>query len=145
MNDKTFVDTNILLYAHDRDAGEKHKRAKAILQNLWDSRTGMLSTQVLEEFYVNVTRKISKPLSRQKARDVIRQYLVWENVSIDGTTILEASGVEERFKLSFWDALIIVAAKKGRASLLLSEDLHHGQKFQEMHIRNPFLPDLHSI
>ncbi len=138
MNGKTFVDTNILLYAHDRDAGAKYRQARAILEDLWESRTGVLSTQVLEELYVNVTRKIPRPLPRREARDLLRQYGVWDVVLIDGAMILEASEIEERGRVSFWDALILVAAKKGKAAVLLSEDLHHGQAFDEVVIRNPF-------
>lgn len=144
MNDKTFVDTNILLYAHDRDAGAKHHRAKAVLQNLWEKRNGILSTQVLEEFYVNVTRKIPKPLPRKEARDLIHQYLVWDLILIDGPMILKASELEEKLRLAFWDALIIIAAKNGRASILLSEDFRHGQKFEEVSVQNPFISSLHA-
>lgn len=145
MSGKIFVDTNILLYAHDRDAGAKHQRARSVLQSLWEDRTGLLSTQVLEEFYVNITRKIPKPLPRQTARQLISQYLAWEVILIDGPLVLEASEVEEDHRLSFWDALIVVAAKRGRASILLSEDLRHGQKIEEMSIQNPFRSTLRSI
>ena len=140
MNGRTFVDTNILLYAHDRDAGAKHQRARTVLQGLWETRTGVLSTQVLEEFYVNVTRKIPTPLPRHEARDLIRQYGVWDVILLDGAMILEASEIDERMKISFWDALILVAAKKGRTSALLSEDFRHGQSFGDVVVRNPFLP-----
>jgi len=138
MNDKVFVDTNILLYAYDKDAGEKHHRAKAAIQNVWETQEGVLSTQVLEEFYVNVTRKIPRPLSRAEAREVIGQYVVWEIVTIDGPMVLEASRVEERSRLSFWDALIVVSAQKGGATLLLSEDFFHGQQLGGLVIQNPF-------
>ncbi|HLG22852.1 MAG TPA: PIN domain-containing protein [Candidatus Manganitrophaceae bacterium] len=139
MSGKTFVDTNVLLYAYDRDAGAKHLRAKTILEGLWETRNGVVSVQVLQEFYVNVTRKIPKPLPRRDARRLIEQYLAWEVVSVHGPMILAASEVEEKSKLSFWDALIIAAARKGRASLLLSEDFQDGRKFEGMRIQNPFL------
>jgi len=138
MSVKTFVDTNVLLYAHDRDAGSKCLRAQTIIQELWEMRNGILSVQVLEEFYVNVTRKIPRPLPRKEARALIAQYLVWEVVPINGVLILEASEIEERSKLSFWDALILAAAKKGTASLLLSEDFQDGRKIEKLTIQNPF-------
>ena len=138
MSVKTFVDTNVLLYAHDRDAGSKHLRAQMIIQELWEMRNGILSVQVLEEFYVNVTRKIPRPLPRKEARALIAQYLVWEVVPISGALILEASEIEERSKLSFWDALILAAAKKGTASLVLSEDFQDGRNIEKLTIQNPF-------
>lgn len=138
MSGKTFIDTNVLLYAYDRDAGSKHLRAKAILQELWETRNGVVSVQVLEEFYVNVTRKIPKPLPRKEARSLIQQYLAWEVLPINGAMILEASEIEEKSKLSFWDALILAAAKKGTVSILLSEDFQDGRKFEKLTIQNPF-------
>jgi predicted nucleic acid-binding protein len=138
MNGRSFVDTNILLYAYDREAGEKNRQAKIIIQNLWETGDGILSSQVLEEFYVNVTRKIQTPLKRAEAREVIRHYLVWEVIAIDGAMILEASGLEDRSKLSFWDALIVVSAQRGGAVLLLTEDFHHGRRFSDLLIQNPF-------
>ena len=77
MNDKTFIDTNVLIYAHDVDAKEKHEVAKRILRKLWSERSGALSMQVLQEFYVNVTRKTPTPLSKDKAREVVNSYLIW--------------------------------------------------------------------
>jgi predicted nucleic acid-binding protein len=75
-SDRTFVDTNVLIYAHDIDAGRKHDVAKAVLRDLWAERAGVLSTQVLQEFYVNATRKLKKPLARQEARTVVETYCV---------------------------------------------------------------------
>jgi predicted nucleic acid-binding protein len=138
MSGRSFVDTNVLLYAYDRESGEKHEQAKEIVRVLWETGEGIVSSQVLQEFYVNVTRKIPTPLPRPQARDVIRHYLVWEMVAIDGAMILEASSLEERFKLSFWDALIVVSAQRGGAALLLTEDFHHGRRFADLLIKNPF-------
>ena len=76
-SDRTFVDTNVLIYAHDVDAGRKHDVAKAVLRDLWAERAGVLSTQVLQEFYVNATRKLKKPLARQEARTVVETYAAW--------------------------------------------------------------------
>src|SRR5256884_5390635 len=77
MSAKTFIDTNVLIYAHDKDAGAKHQIAKTVLRDLWSERTGLLSVQVLQEFYVNVTRKISSPLSKDLARLVVSSYAIW--------------------------------------------------------------------
>lgn len=138
MNDSVFVDTNVLIYAHDREAREKHVVAAQLLKELWSSRTGVTSTQVLQEFYVSATRKIPVPLSRSLARDVVEQYSAWPIVEIDVQTICRASEIEERHQLSFWDALIVAAAVRSGAATLLTEDLNHGQEIEGVRIENPF-------
>ena len=139
MKEKVFVDTNILIYAHNLDAGAKHDIAVSIIERLWEKETGVLSTQVLLEFYVNVTRKISAPLSPAKARGVIENYLAWQVELNDPETILLASEIEERYLLSFWDSLIVAAARRGSANKILTEDLTHGQRLEGIYIENPFL------
>ncbi len=139
MNDKTFVDTNVLIYAHDNDAGAKHRIAAALLRELWSSRTGVLSVQVLQEFYVNVTRKIPKPLSRAMARDLLAHYAVWNIQTADAPLLARASEIEEKHRLSFWDALIVAAAKEAGAQRILSEDMGNGQRIAGVRIENPFL------
>ncbi|MFQ5771479.1 MAG: PIN domain-containing protein [bacterium] len=138
MKGKIFVDTNILFYAHDLDAGSKHDTAAAIIENLWEEKTGVISTQVLQEFYVNVTRKITNPLPRAKARGIIENYLSWYLEMIGPETILAASEIEERQILSFWDALIVAAARNAGAETILTEDLNPGQKIEGILIENPF-------
>ena len=139
MNGKIFVDTNILIYAHDLDSGMKHEKAAALLGQLWESETGVLSTQVIQEFYVNVTRKIPHPLSPAQARGLIDNYFAWP-IIINGTeTIRRASEIEERYRLSFWDALIIAAAVEGRADQILTEDLKAGETIEGIQIVNPFI------
>ena len=138
MNGKTFLDSNVLVYAHDRDAGDKNRRAVEIVRELWTNQNGVISTQVLQEFYVNITRKIPKPLNRSVAREVTRNYSVWQTETIDSSDVFRASEVEEANHISFWDALIVVAACKGGASLLLSEDLNAGQTIAGVLIQNPF-------
>jgi len=100
MNDKTFVDTNVLIYAHDIDAGPKHEIAKRIMRELWGERAGLLSAQVLQEFYVNVTRKIASPLSKVSARTVIDSYASWciENTLVDIST---AFRIEDESQIGF--------------------------------------------
>jgi predicted nucleic acid-binding protein len=136
---KAFVDTNVLVYAYDRGAGSKHERALSLVEELWKNGSGVLSTQVLQEFYVNVRRKARKPVSIDQARALIADYLTWKLIFNDGAAMLEAIDLEQRYQLSFRDSLIVVAAQKGRASVLFSEDFNHGQKFGSVQIQNPFL------
>jgi len=137
MDDKTFVDTNILIYAHDVDAGAKHDVAKSVLRELWTQRTGVLSVQVLQEFYVNVTRKIASPLPKDVARAVVNSYSIW---CIDATPaeIAAAFRVEDESRIGFWDALIVASALKCGATRILSEDLNAQQKISGVQIQNPF-------
>ena len=137
MSDKTFVDTNILIYGHDLDAKAKHEIAKEVLRDLWSSRAGVLSMQVLQEFYVNATRKISSPLSRKAARRVVNSYATWcvDTVAED---IFMAFQIEDEARISFWDALILASARKAGAVRILSEDLNAGQRIVGIGIENPF-------
>ncbi|HNQ01890.1 MAG TPA: PIN domain-containing protein [Syntrophales bacterium] len=139
MIERVFVDTNVLIYAHDLDAGLKHDRAAAILSDLWEKENGIVSVQVLQEFYVNVTRKISAPLTPALARGVIRNYLAWQIAPNDPSTVLSASEIAERNHISFWDALIVASASNAGADRILSEDLNHGQMIEGVVIENPFL------
>jgi len=136
---KTFVDTNILVYAYDRGAGPRHDRAQNLLQTLWEQGQGALSTQVLQEFYVNVRRKAVNPITAKQARSLVTDYLAWNPVVNDGVAMLEAIDLEQRYKLSFWDSMIVVAAMKSGAATLCSEDFSHGQKFGTVQVVNPFL------
>lgn len=138
MKDRVFVDSNVLIYAHDLDARDKHLRAVEVVRGLWENRNGILSTQVLQEFYVNVTRKIPEPLPRSKAREVARNYSLWQTETIHPVDVFRASEIEEANQISFWDALIVVTATKGGASTLLSEDLSAGQIIAGVAIENPF-------
>jgi predicted nucleic acid-binding protein len=137
MNGKTFIDTNILIYAHDLDAKEKHTIAKKTLAELWANRTGFLSAQVLQEFYVNVTRKLPKPLSKTQARAVVERYAIW-CVETTPAEISIAFRIEDEAKIGFWDALICAAALKSGAERILSEDLNAGQKIAGIRVVNPF-------
>ncbi len=139
MSDRTFVDTNILVYAHDADAGEKQAAAARSVAELWESRSGIISTQVLQELYVTLTRKAATPVTRNIARRLVRNYLTWELVLNDGTVLLHASEIEENYRLSFWDALIVAAAYSKNAAVILTEDLNHGQSIEGIRIQNPFL------
>jgi predicted nucleic acid-binding protein len=137
MNGKTFVDTNVLIYAHDVDAKEKHAVAKETVNELWAKRTGFVSTQVLQEFYVNVTRKLSKPLVKKHARDIVDKYAIW-CVDTTSAEIIAAFRIEDEARIGFWDALICAAALKAGAERILSEDLNPGQKIAGIRVLNPF-------
>ena len=137
MSGKTFVDTNILLYAHDVDAGPKHQIAKEILRGLWQERTGVLSLQVLQEFYVNVTRKIPSPLSKNSARVAMSSYAIW-CMETTPAEIVAAFRIEDVARIGFWDALILSSAVASGAKRLLSEDLNAGQRIIGVLIENPF-------
>ncbi len=137
MSVRTFVDANVLIYAHDVDSKSKHATAKNILHELWTERTGVLSMQVLQEFYVNVTRKIRSPLPRDSARLVVTSYSIWCMETTPAELSL-AFRVEDESRIGFWDALIVAAAVKSGATRLLSEDLNPGQKIAGLRIENPF-------
>jgi len=137
MSDRCFVDTNILIYAHDTAAGEKHTRARTLVEQLWDSRAGVVSTQVLQELAVNLRRKAQNPLDAKATRDIVSDYLAWHVVVNGGDSILEALDLEARYQVSFWDALVIQAAQAGGAELLYSEDLSDGQTYGRVRVVNP--------
>ena len=136
-SDRTFVDSNVLIYAHDVDAGRKRGAAKALLRDLWLARTGVLSTQVLHEFYVNVTRKIRTPLSKADARAVVGTYVPW-CIEPETSDVNEAFRIEDEARLSFWGALIVAVAARSGATRLLSEDLNPGQVISGVTVVNPF-------
>ncbi|HEY3973582.1 MAG TPA: PIN domain-containing protein [Candidatus Sulfotelmatobacter sp.] len=137
MIDKTFVDTNILIYAHDVDAKTKHDIARNVLRELWSGRSGVLSMQVLKEFYVNVTRKIASPLPRSEARLVVNSYSIW-CVETTPTEIAAAFRIEDESRIGFWDALIVASAAKAGTTRILSEDLDAQQQIAGIRIENPF-------
>jgi len=136
--DKVFLDTNIIIYAYDISAGEKHETAGKIMVDLWDSGSGVLSTQVLQEFFVNATQKIPKPLDMELAKDIVSDFLKWDVVINDGESILEAIEIHKKYKYSFWDSMIIGAAVSAGCNTLLSEDLSDGQTVAGVEIKNPF-------
>jgi predicted nucleic acid-binding protein len=136
---KSFVDTNIIVYAYDITAGEKHPLAKAVIMDLWRSGRGLVSTQILQELYVTLTRKIPHPLQTAQAKEIIEDTLTWDVVVNDGESILQAIALEVQEKLSFWDALVVAAAARGGAEILLSEDLPAGRTIAGVRIVNPLL------
>jgi predicted nucleic acid-binding protein len=143
MSDKVFVDTNILMYAHDSTAGAKHQRAKAVLERLWQERSAAISTQVLQELAVNLRRKVAVPLTTKAVQEIVADYLTWQVVVNDGTAIREALDFEERYSISFWDALIVQAANTAGASILYTEDLSDGQHYGNVRVENPLVDHVH--
>jgi predicted nucleic acid-binding protein len=135
---RTFVDTNVLLYAHDASETEKQPIARALLEGLWADRSGVLSTQVLQEFYIVATRKFKPPMRRSEARELVALYATWPVVQVDVELILDATALEERAQLSFWDALIVEAARRGGAARIVSEDLQDGRRIANIPIEDPF-------
>ena len=135
---KAFIDTNIIIYAYDVTAGNKHETARIIITDLWDSGLGVISTQVLQEFFVNVVQKIPKPVDKQQAKEIVRDFLKWHVVVNTGDSIIDAIDICLRFEYSFWDSMIIEAAIKGGATVLISEDLQDGQVISGVTIKNPF-------
>jgi predicted nucleic acid-binding protein len=137
MNDKVFVDTNILVYAHDLVSGIKNERARALIENLWSTGGGVLSTQVLQELCVNLRRKALKPLTLEETRSLIQDYSDWEIVVNTHSSVIEALTIETRLQISFWDALIVHAAERAGAAILYSEDFSDGQTYGSVRVVNP--------
>jgi predicted nucleic acid-binding protein len=139
MSDVVFVDTNILVYAYDADAGVKRDRAVEKLRQLWESETGRVSVQVLQEFYVNVTRKLTTTVARSTAREVVSAYGAWVREPTTAETVLRATDIADLAQISFWDALIVAAAEQAGATQLLSEDLNEGQAIAGIKVINPLV------
>jgi predicted nucleic acid-binding protein len=138
MSARYFVDTNILMYAHDATTGPKHERAKALVEELWRDRTGVVSTQVLQELSVNLRKKVRRPLDAKATRDLVADYLTWQVIVNGGESILEAIDLELRYQISFWDALVVHAAQTSGVEILYSEDLSDGQMYGSVRVVDPF-------
>ena len=137
VSERIFVDTSVLMYAHDLEGEVKRAIAEHVLRQLWDDENGVLSGQVLQEFYAALTSGVS-PVPRRAARDLVGAYSVWPVVTLDASDLLTASDFEERYRLTLRDALIVVAARKSNATLLLSERLQPFRPIAGLEVRNPF-------
>jgi predicted nucleic acid-binding protein len=133
-----FVDTNVLVYARDSSAGDKHSRAREWMAHLWRAQTGRVSFQVLHEYYSAATRKLKPALSVPEARNEVSALLAWQPLQMDGDVLEGAWDTQDRFGLSFWDALVVSAAQIGRCRYLLTEDLQHGQDLNGLIVLSPF-------
>ncbi len=139
MSDKIFVDTNIIVYS--RDASEKLKEpiARTYLEKLWRDQSGVISTQVLDEYYVIVTKKLKPGLSQKVAWEDICALMAWGPLPIDMAVLHQAKLIEEKYTISWWDSMIVAAAKIVGCKTIYSEDLSNGQIIEGIKIVNPFL------
>jgi predicted nucleic acid-binding protein len=135
---RRFVDTNILVYAHDDSAGNKRDQARMLVEQLWESRDGCLSVQVLQEFFVSVTRKIAKPLSTETAKEIVADLSHWHMHIPAADDVLGAIGIHQRAGISFWDGMIVHSAAEMGCAVVYSEDLNAGQDYSGVRVENPF-------
>jgi len=133
-----FVDTNILVYAHDLSAGLKHERALELIEGLWENHIGCLSIQVMQEFYVVTTQKIVRPLDLETAMRILRDLTQWHLHAPIAEDVLGAIGLQQRYGISFWDSMILWSAQQLGCSILWSEDLSEGQEYGDLRVVNPF-------
>ena len=133
-----FLDTHILVYAYDRSAGQKHALAVQLMEGCWKNENGCISIQVLQEFFVTVTRKITTPLDDQTARQIVADLAQWRLHTPKASDLLQAIDLQRDYQLSLWDAQIVQSAAGLGCSQLLSEDLNHGQMYGEVQVINPF-------
>ena len=133
-----FFDTNVLVYLFDSASPEKQGKARDVFSERAQRDEVLLSTQVLQEFYVTVTRKLASPLSAAQAERLVRDFAAFPVVSTDAPLVVAAVALSRRHRLSLWDAMIVVAARAGGATELLTEDLQHGRVLEGVRIDNPF-------
>ncbi len=135
-SERVFFDINILFYALDRSAGEKHEKAVTMVKRAWSGEIlPIISVQVLQELFVNLAKKLPTAV---EAKSIVMDYLAWQVIENDRGLFLDALEVTERFQLSFWDASIVAAAQRSKAKRLMTEDLNHGQFFGSLEVMNPF-------
>jgi predicted nucleic acid-binding protein len=135
---REFVDANVLVYAFDSSAGQKQQGAQALLERLWESNTGCVSVQVLQEFFVTVTKKVAKPLTVEEATLRTRELSAWRVFAPRADDVLAAIGLHTQAKIAFWDAMVVLAAAESGCDVLWTEDLSDGQTLRGVRIRNPF-------
>jgi predicted nucleic acid-binding protein len=140
-----FVDTNVLVYARDSLDPEKQATAAAWIEHLWTTVTGRLSVQVLQEYYVTTTRKLDPGLPPEEARQDVRDLAAWRPVRIDEAIVEAAWRLEDRYRFSFWDALIVAAAQGAGCEALLTEDLQHDLDVDGLRIADPFRTPVGSL
>jgi predicted nucleic acid-binding protein len=140
MTGPVFVDTNVWLYARDTSDARKHAVAREWIGRLWEDACGRTSLQVLSEYYVNVTKRLSKPLAAEEAWEDVTAMLAWSPQPIDDAVLQRAREIERRYQLGWWDSLVVAAAQIQNCSTLLTEDLQDGQTMSGLRIRNPFVP-----
>ena len=139
MSDKVFLDTNILVYAYDDSHPKKQKQAQILLLKSIEEENGWISVQVLGEFFSVVTKKIQQTMSPEEAGNTIELFSIMHVVEIDAVMVGRAIGVVKQYRISYWDALIIAAAERSGCRMILTEDLNHGQIYNEIQAVNPFI------
>lgn len=135
---REFVDANVFVYAFDASAGDKKAKAEHLLAQLWEAGTGCLSVQVLQEFFVTVTRKVAEPLSIEEASDRVRELGAWRVFAPGADDVIRAIALHKQASVSFWDAMIVHAAAELGCDVLWTEDLNDGQVIRGVRIRDPF-------
>ncbi len=145
MSAVVFVDTNVLVYSRDSSEPEKQSGAIAWMEHLWRTRGGRLSFQVLSEFYVTVTDKLEPGLDPGSARGDVRALFHWRPIPVDAAVIEVAWSIQERYRLAWWDALIVGAAQVADCNYLLTEDLQEGQRYGSVEVVNPFRKSADSL
>ena len=141
-----FVDTNVLISAEDGAEADKQHSALAWIERLWRARSGRLSTQVLNEFYVNVTRKLKPAMPQGDARARVRRYAAgWNPWQIDHATVETAWAMEARHGLQYWECLVLAAAQHSGCTLVLSEDMQHEGRYGAVQVINPFLASIDEV
>jgi len=135
----SFFDTNILVYC--MDAGDPRRQAAAIarLERACDEGRVVLSTQVLQEFYAITTRKLQPPLAVDEVRAQVERLAAFEVMGSSSGSVIEAMALAERYRLQWWDALVLEAALRAQADVLVTEDGQHGQRFGKLVLENPFV------
>jgi predicted nucleic acid-binding protein len=141
MNDRFFVDTNLLVYSRDASEYEKQQRAMKWMIRLWYDKSGRVSYQVLQEFYITVTHKLDPGLPTHIARMDVRSLMSWQPVSSSDSLLERAWAIQDRYGLSWWDALIVSAAQIAECKYLLTEDLQDHQRLGGVNVVNPFQAD----
>ena len=141
---REFVDANVLVYAFDSSAGRKQQAAAALLERLWESNTGCLSVQVLQEFFVTVTRKVAKPLTTDEATAHVRDFAAWRIFAPRTDDVLAAIALHAQAKIAFWDAMIVVAAVDSGCDVLWTEDLTDRQRLRGVQMGSADA-DLHAV
>ncbi len=138
MSDRFFLDTNVLVYAHDSVSPEKKARSQQLVFECLRRNSGVISAQVLSEFFVTVTQKVERPMTAEQAKREIVLLSVMETVEIDATLVLDAVNLKLRWQLSYWDSLILAAAVRAGCNTVYSEDMSDGQVYGSLTVRNPY-------
>ena len=140
-----FVDTNVLVYSRDASDVAKQEKASAWLAELWNAQRGRTSFQVLNEYYVTVTKKLDRAVPTAQAREDVEDLFSWDPITFSSDLLLDGWSLQDRFGFSWWDSLVVAAARASGSTCLLTEDLQHGQMIDELRIVSPFELEPHQV